>query len=435
MISKWRWLLLRLARQIWFRASLFALLGVVTALLSAGAQWVIPAEISGKIGSEAVGPILNIFASSMLAVTTFSLTVMVTAYSAASAHVTPRAAKLLREDPTTQNVLAVFVGAFLYSLVGIIALNTDIYGASGRAMLFAVTLVVILIMVIALLRWINHLARLGMVDETSRNVESAARAAFEERTNTPFMGGRPLRNGKDDVPASAIPVYAGLPGYVQHVDMSALCEAGRNAGEGDEVAVYLAALPGAYVHARRPLLWIAGLAESEAASETLAPFRNACVVGDQRNFDGDPRFGLVVLTEIASRALSPGVNDPGTAIDIVGRQFRLLAAWAEQGEREGDGEPACPNVHVPPLSVDDMFDDAFAPIARDGADLLEVQLRLLKALQALAGLGGPGFRKAALRHAQAALKRSEEKLLLEEEKVRLRDIVREMEGIGEAVEI
>jgi uncharacterized membrane protein len=82
-----------------------------------------------------------------------------------------------------------------------------------------------------------------------------------------------------------------------------------------------------------------------------------------------------------------------------------------------------------------MFDDAFAPIARDGADLLEVQLRLLKALQALAGLGGPGFRKAALRHAQAALKRSEEKLLLEEEKVRLRDIVREMEGIGEAVEI
>ena len=82
-----------------------------------------------------------------------------------------------------------------------------------------------------------------------------------------------------------------------------------------------------------------------------------------------------------------------------------------------------------------MFDDAFAPIARDGAALLEVQLRLLKALRALAGLGGPGFRKAALRHAQAALKRSEEKLLLEEEKARLRDIVREMERIGEAVEL
>jgi len=428
MISKWRWLLLRIARQIWFRASLFALLGVVTALFSAGARWVIPADLSVKFGSEAVAPILHILASSMLAVTTFSLTVMVTAYSAATSDVTPRAAKLLREDPTTQNVLAVFVGAFLFSLVGIIALNTELYGASGRAMLFAATLLVIVIMVIALLRWINHLARLGMVDETSRSVENAARAAFDERINMPFMGGAPLKNGEADIPASAIPVYSGLPGYVQHVDMSALSAAAHKAEEQDEVRIYLAVLPGAYVHARRPLLWIGGLQKGEARAETLDACRNACVVGDQRNFQGDPRFGLVVLTEIASRALSPGVNDPGTAIDIIGRQFRLLAAWAEKGEVEEDTDAACPNVLVPPLSLDDMFDDAFGPIARDGAGFLEVQLRVLKTLQALAEIGGPDFRKSALRHARIALKRSEDTPLLEEEKARLRDVVREMEG-------
>ncbi|WP_421862962.1 DUF2254 domain-containing protein [Parvibaculum sp.] len=430
MISKWRWLLLRIVRQIWFRASLFALLGVVTALFSTGAQWVIPADVSVRFGSEAVGPILNILASSMLAVTTFSLTVMVTAYGAATSDVTPRAAKLLREDPTTQNVLAVFVGAFLFSLVGIIALNTELYGASGRAMLFGVTLLVILIMVIALLRWINHLAHLGMVDETSQLVEVSARAAFDERANTPFMGGRPLRSGQA-IPASAIPVCHDVPGYVQHIDMSALAAAARNAETADgaqgEVKVYLAALPGAYVHSHRPLLWVDGLKDAEPGSDALAVFRDACVVGDQRNFEGDPRFGLVVLTEIASRALSPGVNDPGTAIDIIGRQVRLLAAWAEKGEREGD-EPACPNVLVPPLSLDDMFDDAFAPIARDGAGLFEVQLRLLKALQALAEIGGAAFRQSALRHARMALKRSEDALALEEEKTRLRDVVREIEG-------
>ncbi|MBO6634115.1 DUF2254 domain-containing protein [Parvibaculum sp.] len=424
MISKWRWLLLQLVRQIWFRASLFALLGVVTALLSAGASWVIPAELSTRIGSEAVGPILNILASSMLAVTTFSLTVMVTAYSAATSAVTPRAAKLLREDPTTQNVLAVFVGAFLYSLVGLIALNMDIYGASGRAVLFAVTLVVILIMVIALLRWINHLSRLGMVDETSRNVESAARDALEERANVPYMGGRPLEGGKDAIPASAIPICSDLPGYLQHIDMAALAATAEDKGD---VNVYVGVLPGAYVHARRPLLWIDGLAD-DPEDKTLDDFRKACVVGDQRNFDGDPRFGLIVLTEIASRALSPGVNDPGTAIDIIGRQYRLLAAWAERGEREGDCEPACANVFVPPLSVGDMFDDAFGPIGRDGAGHVEVQLRLLKALRALAAAAAPGFRESALHHARMALTRSEAAELLEEEKVRLREIAREMEG-------
>ena len=35
------------------------------------------------------------------------------------------------------------------------------------------------------------------------------------------------------------------------------------------------------------------------------------VIGGSRVFDQDPRFGLLVLSEIASRALSPAVNDPG----------------------------------------------------------------------------------------------------------------------------
>lgn len=436
MISKWRWLLLQLVRQIWFRASLFALLGVVTALFSAGAGWVLPTGMWGDFGSEAVEPILNILAASMLTVTTFSLTVMVTAYAAATSEVTPRAAKLLREDPTTQNVLAVFLGSFLFSLVGIIALNTELYGASGRSMLFMVTLLVILLMVIALLRWINHLARLGMVDETARIVENAARVSFEERSRVPFLGGCALRD-VNAIPETAIPVHAGLPGYLQHVDVSALANAAREAGsEGKgpekrpakrEVSVYLAELPGAYVHAHRPLLWVEGLGE-QPGDEALAPFRNACVVGDLRNFDGDPRFGLIVLTEIASRAMSPGVNDPGTAIDIIGRQVRLLAAWANGGEREGEDEPACPNVFVPPLSLDDMFDDAFGPIARDGAAFLEVQLRLLKGLLALSETGVEGYRENAIRHARMALQRSENALALEEELSRLRDVVRKIEG-------
>ena len=50
----------------------------------------------------------------------------------------------------------------------------------------------------------------------------------------------------------------------------------------------------------------------------------AFTIGAERTFDQDPRFGLCVLAEIASRALSPAVNDPGTAIDVIGRAVRLL---------------------------------------------------------------------------------------------------------------
>jgi uncharacterized membrane protein len=47
-----------------------------------------------------------------------------------------------------------------------------------------------------------------------------------------------------------------------------------------------------------------------------------------RYFDEDPRFGLITLSEIASRALSPAVNDPGTAIQIISSYVRLFSLWA-----------------------------------------------------------------------------------------------------------
>lgn len=56
----------------------------------------------------------------------------------------------------------------------------------------------------------------------------------------------------------------------------------------------------------------------------MSQIARAFLIGDERTFDDDPRFGLVVLSEIASRALSPAVNDPGTAIDIIGTFVRLF---------------------------------------------------------------------------------------------------------------
>ncbi|ABS64889.1 conserved hypothetical protein [Parvibaculum lavamentivorans DS-1] len=429
MIEKWRWILLGLTRKLWLRASLFALLGVATALLSTGAEWLIPWDLPGKIGSDAVDQILNILASSMLAVTTFSLTIMVTAYSAATSDVTPRATKLLRQDTTTQNVLATFIGSFLYSLVGIIALNTELYGERGRVMLFVVTLGVIVIIVVTLLRWIQHLASLGRVDETSSRIEEAAFATMDKRARDPFMGGRPLRNGQESVPGAAVPIYAPDTGYIQHIDMQALSAA---AGKFD-VDIYLGALPGAFVDPARPLVWIVRPEEKGEGEEKgwdeekfSALVCAACAIGGLRTFDADPRFGLVVLAEIASRALSPGVNDPGTAIDIIGRLLRLLLRWMKADGDAGSEKPVCPRIWVPPLKLEDLFDDAFAPIARDGASIVEVQVKLQKTLLTLAQLGDAAWKECALHHARMALQRAEDGLLLEEEKIRLRKIVRSM---------
>ncbi len=62
-----------------------------------------------------------------------------------------------------------------------------------------------------------------------------------------------------------------------------------------------------------------------------------------------------------------------------------------------------------------MFDDAFTAIARGGAGMVEVGVRLQKAFQALAAMGDPAMRDIAFRHSRLALARAEKALDLPED--------------------
>src|SRR5690606_37337794 len=73
----------------------------------------------------------------------------------------------------------------------IIVLKTGSYGERGRAMLFLITIVVIALVVIQLLRWINHLISLGRVGTTIDRVEAATSAALTERQEQPYLGANP----------------------------------------------------------------------------------------------------------------------------------------------------------------------------------------------------------------------------------------------------
>ena len=405
MMSRWRWLLTVFARKLWLRVSVMALIGVGTAVAGIVFAPYVPDNWTIKIGAQAIDGILNVLASSMLAVTVFSMSTMVAAYGAATNNVTPRATKLLMEDNTSQNVLGTFIGSFLFSLVGIIALSTGLYGSQGRAILLIVTIGLIALISITILRWIDYLARFGRLGETIQRVEEATWKAMESRLAHPHLGGSPLDS---DPPECAWPVFAETIGYVQHVDVGALEDCAKAADR----AIFLMVLPGIFADPSRPVAKVSGPEDNDFGKAVAKAF----TIGAERTFDQDPRFGLCVLAEIASRALSPAVNDPGTAIDVIGRGVRLLSQWAQFDASEVDPEVTCPHVWVPAIEVGDMFDDIFAPIARDGAGMLEIQLRLQKAFVALVAADSGALGDAARRHSVTALKRAEVALTLEEER-------------------
>ena len=341
--SRLQWLLTQLVRKLWFRATLFSILAVGTAFIAVLAKPYIPDDLETKIGADAVDNVLGIIASSMLAVTIFSLSTMVSAFTAATNNVSPRATKLLMEDSTAQNALATFIGSFLFSVVGIIVLSTGAYGDGGRVIVFIVTVGVIVIIVVTLLRWIDHLSRLGRVGETTEKVEDVTTKAMHDRIERPYLGGLPLGDGDAAMPESVTPVFSQTMGYVQHVDSGALSDLAEEA----EGTIHVVALPGTFMDPSRPLAFCEGLDE-EAMKEVVTAF----TIGDERSFDQDPRFGLCVMSEIASRALSTALNDPGTAIDVIGRALRVLSVWSgHTDEEEGDVEVIYPRLRVRPVGA------------------------------------------------------------------------------------
>ena len=396
MTSKLGWSLLRHFRKVWVRVVSFAVLAVVTAIVAQIVAPLIPTAWTVKLGAESVDKVLDVLAASMLTVTTFSMAIAISAFAAAASTATPRATALLQQDATAQNVLATFLGAFLFSLVGMIALQAGFYSQAGRLVLFVMTGIVITTVVIALLRWISHLMTFGRMGDTLDRVEAAAKASLDRRLESPFLRGRPLHAA---IPSTCIPVLSNEIGYIQHVDVGKL----DSCAEELKTQVWLAVLPGTFVHEASALLHVEKPLSSDDA---LRQLRAAFSIGAERSFDQDPRFGLIVISEIASRALSPAVNDPGTAISVVGRLVRILARWKDDPDARIEHQ----SVFVPPVHPDDMIDDAFRPIVRDGAATLEVQIRLQKALHALGAISPAVFGAPAAAMAAEAMTRARDAL-------------------------
>lgn len=388
---RWQLVLVRITRRLWFRAATYGAFGVITALIGALVGPLIPEGIAAKIGADAVGHILGILASSMLAVTTFSLSTMVSAYSSAATSATPRASVLLIEDAAAQRSLAGFIGVFLYSVVGLIALSAGLYGDSGRLVLFVATVLVIILIVGTLLRWIDQLSRLGLVSEIIDRVEKVTEKAMRAIAGSPCRGARSY----DSPAGGAIELQAAEIGYLTHIDMHQL----QTLAEEHDLEIWIECDTGHFVAPGQALVRLSRAVDAELREELLG----AIVISDLRDFENDPSFGLVVLAEIGQRALSPGVNDPGTAIDVIDTATRLLCEWVKARRDAGPGELQYPRLFVRPLDEGGLIDQMFLGLAADSAPQLPVATRMQQALATLAGLGYPPFTAAAARQAERAL--------------------------------
>jgi uncharacterized membrane protein len=384
-------------RKMWVRVVMVGMLAFVATGIGQLVEPFIPQKLAMSLDGVAADRLLQLIASAMLAVTIFSITVMVSVYQSSSTQWTPRVHRLIMQDRVTQNTMAVFIGAYVYALMGIILRELGIYGDDRAFVLFWMTVAVLVVIVVYLIRWVLHLQGFGQLLDTTRQVEQVTRDGLRSRLARPCLGARPL---VEDVPEDARAMPSWESGYLKQIYPEAL----NAVAEKHDVRIYLTLNVGHYVFLNAPLLRVHSSGADLDWDALCSDVRETVIVGDVRNYEQDPRFGLIVMGEIGSKALSPGVNDPGTAIDVITRIGRILSDYRD--ETASDPETLLAHLFVAPLDPADMLRDGFGALSRDGAGTLEVQQRLQQTLAGLMRHPDAGLSRAARDMARTELDRA-----------------------------
>lgn len=347
------------AENLWVQPTLGAAFALLFSILATISHYFMPDSWLVDIKAETLSDLLNIISGSMLAVTTFSLSIMVSALAATASSVTPRARVLVISDANTRTAITSFISAFIYAVIAKITLGLEYYGSSGRLIMFVGTLLVLVYLIFTLIRWIQTLSNLGSLGDTLNKMERSignSLANYRQQSNLGINSTHPTG-------VILTRISAGQTGYLAYIGVEQLNTWAKNHHchihitsslnqllANDECLFELYALPECNLNEE----------ETERLSKTL---RGLVSIQAKPNYTQDAVYGIKALAEVGQRALSPAVNDPETAVQTVSLITRLLLdTKAKESEL-----PSYEHLSIVPNSAD-QFGHVYYSLARDGKD-------------------------------------------------------------------
>ena len=395
-VRKW---LSFIADQFWVLPSIIVTLGV---LLAVGcveldrtghvAQWLIDSAWLYNGGGTGARTLLGAVASSAIGVagTVFSITIA--ALSLAAGQMGPRLLRNFIRDRGNQVTLGTFVGTFAYALMVLRSVRTQDEGAFVPHLALSVGILLALCCVAMLIYFVGHIAGRINVDTVIELVSEDVRASITRLTVEVEQPAPP----PEDYWSAAVPVVDFRFGYLQQLDEKRLAQWAVENG----TRLRLLVRPGDYVFPGAPIAVVTPPVED--ADQAI---RNTTALGGQRVSESDLEFAIRQLVEVAVRALSPGINDPHTAMSVLDRLGAALCEVAPRKLPTGvfveNGETV---LVVPSVEYDGLLDAMFHLIRQNAEGNATIFIRMLEVLTAVASCERDAKRTVSLqRHADLVL--------------------------------
>ncbi|MCA8971625.1 MAG: DUF2254 domain-containing protein [Planctomycetes bacterium] len=332
-----------------------------------GALFVRPASADGTRA------LLSAIVGSMITVTGVVFSITIVALTLTSQQFGPRLLRNFVRDRGNQLVLGIFVATFLYSLIVLRAVHQDAvpHLSSAIAVVLAIASMFVLI-------WFVHHTATSI--QASQIVATVAREVDEQLEKFDDFDPSHEDHEEDEPsnwPPVASTVRASESGYVRLVAIEDLVSVASTY----DIVIELVCQPGEFVNKGSEVARIRSKEKRSPDDAIEDGVQDGVVLGTQRTALQDLGFLIGQLVEIAVRALSPGINDPMTAIGCLERLGAVVGALAEKAFEDTTHHDEDDDLRViaPCPTFADLVGLAFDSIRHYGASDQRVVMAVLRA--------------------------------------------------------
>ncbi|MCL7746043.1 DUF2254 domain-containing protein [Halalkalibacter alkaliphilus] len=320
------WLMLR--SHFWFIPALYGLVSFILAFLSVLFDMYVNNDVLPGFFIVDIGlaqTLLSTIASSLLTMTTISFSTIMVVLTTYLSQFSPRTMQDFLTDDNTQRILGVFIGGFVYALILLLFIRETkeqtLFLSPTLAVLYAIVCVGFFVF------FVHHVGRWiqvsNLIHHITRNTIESIHANYEDEMIE--AADEPWKDWESEELNLIEPTYihSEKSGYLLVVEIDKLVEQASD----DDIIIKVEVGLGEFIEKGSTILSFWGNKKSNVDQAT---YQDLFHVGEERATIQDIDFGLTKLVEITLRALSPGTNDPNTAISGIRALARILKVLAKK---------------------------------------------------------------------------------------------------------
>ncbi|WP_425447419.1 DUF2254 domain-containing protein [Dethiothermospora halolimnae] len=317
-------LIFKLKNKIWFVPGYYSLLSSILAAISIiidnkyiyNFQGVIPSLLMTRV--DLAETILSTLAAALLTMMTITFSTIMVVLTTYSSQFSPRTLEDFINDRTTLRFLGIFMGGFIYCILGLSFIknndNDKLVLSSGISVIIAIiclSFFVYFIHHISISIQVNRL-----IDRLGEDILKLVKKIETSNNSDDRIQSEPPKNIDKLNENKRIAIFSEKVGYIQLIDDIGLLNLAIN----KNVLIRVEKMVGDYVTTNSNIISI----WNNKGNIDEKEFLKYITLGSQRNMLWDIEFGLQKIVEVALKALSPGINDPNTAIKCIYKLGMIL---------------------------------------------------------------------------------------------------------------